>query len=657
MPDLRGKSIGRYRIIKILGEGGMATVYKGFDTRLERDVAIKFIRRGQIGTDLMEEVLKRFEREAKRMAKFNHPNIVAVIDYGEFEGSPYLVMPYLPGGTLSELLKTHHGKPLPFQEAARILVPVARALEYAHEQDTIHRDVKPANILLTDKGVPLLTDFGVAKILDLEEGNTLTGMGMGIGTPTYMAPEQWHNKISPQTDVYSLGVVFYELVTGRVPYDANSPAALMLKQNTEPLPRPKQFVPGLPQEVERVIYKALAKDPQQRYKNMGSYASALERLTVFSPNHLLRAGKKENVVDYSFGERLSNSPYAPKDIASKQSRHSKKSVFQTSLLLGIVGIGLAVIVLIGTLSWLQNRQSKPVTEVSFQTIEAIGQETLSAIGRQTPTLFLQGEYIDKGDVTVTKTPGASKTPSKSKTPSATPEPRSGATCISNKDKMVSVYVPSGEFLMGSTDSNGSEEEMPQHNVYLDGYWIDKTEITNGQYQKCVVEKVCVEPGSSNYTIAKYANHPVGNVDWNQAKGYCEWVGGRLPSEAEWEKAARGENGRKFPWGKTDPTCGLANYSSCGGYTKPVGSLPDGVSPYGAMDMAGNVWEWVNDWYDENYYQKSPGRVPTGSSSGQYRILRGGSWGNESWFARTTARHWNDPDLRLANYGFRCVRLP
>ncbi len=278
MIHLTGLDVGRYHIIEPLGEGGMAIVYKAYDTRLERDVAIKFIRTRSIPPDQLEKLLKRFEREAKRTAQFTHPNIIAIMDYGEYEGTPYLVMPYLPGGTLKDMMNIHHDKPFPYKEAARLLAPVARALEYAHKRDTIHRDVKPSNILLTDEGQPVLTDFGVAKILDLDEGQTLTGTGMGVGTPKYMAPEQWKNQVVVQTDIYELGVVLYEMVTGRVPYDAETPAEVLAKQITEQPPRPHDLNPLLPQEVEQLLDKALAKDPLKRYTDMGLFADSLERL-------------------------------------------------------------------------------------------------------------------------------------------------------------------------------------------------------------------------------------------------------------------------------------------------------------------------------------------------------------------------------------------
>lgn len=273
--NLLGKSIGRYHILEQLGQGGMATVYKAYDTHLERDVAVKVIRRNAFSPEVLDRVLKRFEREAKSLAKLNHPNIVSIIDYGEYEGSPYLVMPYLQGGTLKELT----GEPMVYAEAVRLLEPIARALGYAHEQGILHRDVKPSNILISHSGEPILTDFGIAKLLGDSEGQTLTGTGLGIGTPEYMAPEQGLGKsVDGRADVYALGVVFYELITGRKPYTADTPLAVLLKQVHDPLPRPKGYVADLPDEVEKVLFKALAKNPDDRYQESKDFAKALMKL-------------------------------------------------------------------------------------------------------------------------------------------------------------------------------------------------------------------------------------------------------------------------------------------------------------------------------------------------------------------------------------------
>jgi Tol biopolymer transport system component len=276
MPDhLIGQDLGRYHILEQLGQGGMAVVYKAFDTSLERPVALKVILPYR---EHSERFLVRFRREARALAKLSHPNILKIFDYGEYENQPYLVMEYIPGGTLAQRLK---GKPIPWQEAAQFLARIARALETAHEQGIIHRDVKPSNILLANGREPMLSDFGIAKLIENDEETAdLTGSGVGIGTPEYMAPEQGLGRADERADIYALGVVFYEMVTGHRPYQADTPMAIMLKKNTEPLPRPTQYVPSLPSAVENTLIKALARDPQHRYPNMSAFAAALEGLTV-----------------------------------------------------------------------------------------------------------------------------------------------------------------------------------------------------------------------------------------------------------------------------------------------------------------------------------------------------------------------------------------
>ena len=274
MTDLSGQYLGRYYLSERLGEGGMAVVYKALDTRLERDVAIKIIRSGAFPTDAIGEILIRFEREAKSLARLSHPNIVKVHDYGEHEGSPYLVMEYLPGGTLKKLLV----KPVFWRDAVRLLLPIARSVAYAHHQGILHRDIKPANILITESGEPMLSDFGVAKLFESDQATALTGSGMAIGTPEYMAPEQWTGTTSPLSDLYSLGVVLYEMVTGRKPYMADTPAAVLIKQATEPLPSPRKFVNDLPEPLDLVLIKTLAREPGDRYKDLNAFIGALENL-------------------------------------------------------------------------------------------------------------------------------------------------------------------------------------------------------------------------------------------------------------------------------------------------------------------------------------------------------------------------------------------
>ena len=233
MSELIGQSIGRYHITEQLGQGGMATVFKAFDTHVERDVAVKFIRSERLSTQSAETVIKRFKREAQALAKLSHPNILTVLDYGEHEGQLYLVTEFMPGGTLKEKL----GKQIHWAEAAKLLAPIARALEYAHGQGIIHRDIKPANILISPSGLPILADFGIAKMLESELTSDLTGTNVGVGTPDYMAPEQGLGKgVDHRPDDYALGIVFYEMITGRKPYTADTPLAAMRKQAREPPP-------------------------------------------------------------------------------------------------------------------------------------------------------------------------------------------------------------------------------------------------------------------------------------------------------------------------------------------------------------------------------------------------------------------------------------
>ena len=254
-----------------------------------------------------------------------------------------------------------------------------------------------------------------------------------------------------------------------------------------------------------------------------------------------------------------------------------------------------------------------------------------------------------------KTPSPTQTPIPSETPfpTITPEGNLGSTWVRPKDKMVMIYVPKGIFTMGSI--LGDPDEQPVHEVYLDAFWIDQTEVTNTMY--------------AGFVPARAGRDPVQNVSWEQATAYCAWAGSRLPTEAEWEKAARGTNASTYPWGNQPPANELVNFADLksrlswadtsvnDGYKNvaPAGSYPAGASPYGVLDMAGNLAEWVNDWYDETYYNTTLLENPLGPTEGDFRVLRGGSWYGTAASVRTTDRGWYIPEGGTSYVGYRCAK--
>jgi formylglycine-generating enzyme required for sulfatase activity len=313
-----------------------------------------------------------------------------------------------------------------------------------------------------------------------------------------------------------------------------------------------------------------------------------------------------------------------------QAKAAKKTLITRLLLagLGIVGLGLGL--------WIANLM-KPATPPPSAPI----------------TLVIATEKI------IAPTTTQILAPTETAPATNTPILDTSVPAVREKDNMLMVYVPAGAFQMGG--GNGRPNEIPEHSVTLDAFWIDQTEVTNGKYALCVQSKVCAPPAklssltrTSYYGAAQYENYPVVYISWDQARVYCEWAGSRLPTEAEWEKAARGVDGRAYPWGnKIGKT--YANYDQRDVDTSVVGSYKIGKSPYGAYDMAGNVWEWVADWYGETYYLDSPSSNPGGPSSGIMRVLRGGAWFTKDYFIRTTYRYAYDSSLSDVLNGFRCAR--
>ncbi|MBI3360139.1 MAG: SUMF1/EgtB/PvdO family nonheme iron enzyme [Chloroflexi bacterium] len=622
------QTFGRYKIIRELGQGGMAMVYLAHDPLFDRQVAVKVL-----SLYLLQDpsFRSRFEREAKVIAALEHEAIVPVYDVGEYVQQPYLVMRFMPGGTLAERISEG---PMPWPEIVRILFRVAGALDEAHAHKIVHRDLKPQNILFDSKGDPFLSDFGLAKI----SGPTASYTGTAIvGTPSYMSPEQAKGEtLDGRSDVYTLAVILYEMITGRLPYDADTPMGLAVKHIVEPVPNIRSVKPDLSQECEALMTRALAKDPANRFASAGEMARALADLPEVKALGSEAAVPTLKIVrPEAQGVRRQPSDRLPGPDESAAAAASRPGAGFQRLLSAIPGgrVGLIVVAVIVFLA---------LGTGAFALITGSGRATATTVATnavRTPVTAVAGAATPTGDA-------------------ATVAP--GATMVSPVDKAVLVYVPAGSFLMGS--DLGGLDERPVHKVTVNGFWIDRTEVTNAQYAQCVAAGACQPPSNTSsashslyYGDTKFDNFPVLYVVWDSAVTYCKWAGKRLPTEAEWEKAAAGTDQRLYPWGKDAPTKNLLNFSSRD--TVAVGSYPDGASPYGALDMAGNVSEWVSDWYSESYYSESSEKNPTGPTSGQYRVLRGGAWNTNEFASRTADQFRIDPTTAFAFTGFRCAGSP
>ncbi len=603
---------GHYDVEKVLGHGGFGSVYLARDTKLGRQVVLKVLH-PHLAAD--QGMVQRFMGEARAMALLDHPNIVTIYGIEQNGDQPYIVMEFVSGTTLGAHA---HQKVFSVQEALPILQQIGAALDAAHAQGMIHRDIKPGNVLITRSGAVKLTDFGIVKMLKATEKSITPAMST-VGTVLYMSPEQAdinrQNEIGPASDLYALGIITYQMLSGRVPFWSQNTDVILAAHRTAPLPDPKAFGANVSPPIVEVLQKGLAKKPSDRYPTASALITALKQAAYSeAPTRIVNPTSSFSI---SAEELKKHIPPPPRGYKN-QNQAKKPSLFARyrPLLIGLTLLVAAVAV--GSFLY----------EVWPRRLQIAG-----IVGTQ-------------------------------------------ATAVGG-DGMVQVYVPAGKFIMGSTPGESDQDhEEPQRTVYLDAFWIDQTEVTNGMYEGCVLAGNCRPPEIDNswsqdsyYGNEEYNNYPVVGVSWEDANAYCSWTERRLPTEAEWEKAARGTDGRRYPWGNTPLESNLINSADRSieqkwasdrlddGYrfTAPVGNYPDGASPYGALDMVGNVWEWVADIYDEDYYKEGPDENPQGATFGNYRIRRGGSWRNTQRLVRTTHRLWHNDWSRSDQVGFRCVR--
>jgi serine/threonine protein kinase/formylglycine-generating enzyme required for sulfatase activity len=688
-----GKNLNdRYEIIRELGAGAMGTVYLAHDHQTAQEVAVKALP-PKLARN--ETYLQRFEREATVLRELNHPNIVTFIESFEEEGNRYLVMAYMAGGSLFDRMQKEGA--LPIDEAKEIALNVINALIRVHRLGMVHRDIKPENILFGEHGRPYLTDFGITGFFKGNEAERLTGTGMQIGTPYYMSPEAWAGEEQGiQSDIWSVGVVLYEMLAGEVPFKGDTSIAVMRETIEKPTPNLRALRRDCPKGLAEIIRKALAKDKTQRYQDIHEMGADLER------GHPAR--------------RLRGNGLLPK--ASDSARRQTNG-----LLAGAVLVGLLLVIGVFLFLTANNNDEISISSVAMTdtAFAALPTQTLTAtpipvtptktpipatatlriaLGRiQVPNSPLYQQPSDKSDVLVslalnqevqvlsvtenyawyqvldnrtlgwvaadvlllsgnmnvvemvalptqTFTPSATATQTASETPSYTPTftatatatrtptttatftPTATATATftptatpylgssgnpvrANADwqprqtevnGQTRVLVPAGCFSMGS---DLFENTQPIHLQCIETpFWLDQTEVTETHYLDCVTTGACNAIRVStdgNYGLLQL---PIIYATREEASNYCEWQGGRLPTEPEWEYAARGPDNLIYPWGNDSES--LYAVTRDNSYSQqlpnPIGTLPEGISWVGALDMAGNVAEWVSSGYADYPYQ-------------------------------------------------------
>ena len=599
---------GRYRVLEALGQGGMGVVVRALDLELSREVALKLL----VGSEGRQ--LERMRREGEVAASLRHPGIVTLHELGEHEGRPFLVYELVERArTLGGLLEE-----APRERLLGWVLDAARALAFAHARGVVHRDVKPDNLLIDGEGRLRVADFGLATGPQVDR---LTRSGQRLGTPRYMSPEQARGdreRTGPPADVWGLGVILYRVLTGRLPFDTAVSVAELMAQIVHREPPPILGLdPSVPPGLAAVCQRALSKAPERRYADAGELADDLAR-ALASPDF---------------------APAAPREASTPAPLRG----------LLIAGMATAAVFLV---------RAPRLDPLPAGPAGGAGPTESASV----PTV---ASTLPRAPAWVAALPAEERPPLPLPPGLAWGE---GREVVNERDGSRLVWIPPGRFTRGREDPQHAEEG-PVHAVTLRrGLFLGVHELDWGRYRRFCA--ATARPLPSPFLVLRVRlesreleadprpfqdDHPVMNVCWQDARDYCDWAGLRLPSEAEWERAARGRDTRPYPWGWDPPDAGRCNSLRKGAGAAParshaLGSHPAGAGPFGTQDQAGNVWEWVQDW--EQAYGPGEAIDPLGTG-GVRRMVRGGSWVEEA--PRATRRRGVQPELISADVGFRVAR--
>ncbi len=641
-----GTRIDNWLLVKVLGAGGFGKVFLALQVPILLRAALKLLHAHGGGPEMARRMFEKFEGEARALASLSHPNIVRLLQYGLAEDQPFLVMEFVEDArTLKDEIaeRAARGQVLTAGEARRILGQVIDGLEAGHDKGIVHRDIKPENIMLQrvagNPSFVRIVDFGLAK--DLAEGNETS---VAMGTPVYMAPEQLDRRnLGPWTDWYAVGVMAFELMTGRRPFSGRTQRELLARK-LDPAYDPTTLLAdlALPEPTLAFFRRALARDPESRFRNAPQFRDGLARAVAAldgSPDHagarslasvsvaaLAQDADREHARERGTTGTQSVSA-APGVHRQGGASGSRRGPLLLGALVGVGGIGVALAIAIGS-------GSGPDPTTTAKGSDATG--GLAAVTMAGATTAATHDTPDVGVADVGT-------------------PADAAASAWNAPAGM-VLVRAGRYPIGcqADDAGCWPDEKPGRLTLIGAFAIGESEVTNGEYAQCVTAGRCPAPATAptgcSYGKAGKEALPVACVTWDGARAYCRFRGWRLPTEGEWEAAARGRAHPDFPWGNEAATCDRAVIANgCGsGGPQLAGAREADRAWSGALDLGGNLREWT-----ASDYAAYPGGEVDPETRG--KVNRGASWIMQADHVSTAhTRTADDPARALPDIGFRCA---